>query len=218
MPSRSRRNTSSARARRTSRSPRSPSGNGAAAVTIGYATPPATICEWQWGDDEVSVGQHPHQGIAFQPARSLGLGERAQAWAIVLAGLATPVWFYAVMFWEHSLAVCLVVWSLVAIAGFARTGSARSLALGAIAGAFAVYFRDDLYVALPLLAGFALPARPSSRRERLRALTVFAGAAILALCPLWACRAGRSRTKTGPPRIVTGLVAPFVLARRSDCG
>jgi hypothetical protein len=122
-------------------------------------------------------------------AKSLGLGDRGQAWAVVLAGLATPTWFYAVMFWEHSLAVCFVVWSLVAVAGFARTGATRSLVLGAIAGAFAVYFRDDLYVALPFLAGFALLARPSSRRERLRVLTIFATVAILALCPLWAINA-----------------------------
>jgi hypothetical protein len=93
------------------------------------------------------------------------------------------------MFWEHSLAVCFVVWSLVAIAGYARTGSTRTLALAAIAGAFAVYFRDDLYVALPLLAGFALLARASSRREGLFALMVFTTVAILALCPLWAINA-----------------------------
>ena len=32
--------------------------------------------------------------------------------AILLAGTCTPVWFYSVVFWEHTIAVCLCVWSL----------------------------------------------------------------------------------------------------------
>lgn len=60
-------------------------------------------------------------------AGQLGLGACAQGWVVVIAGLATPIWFYAVVFWEHGPAACCLVWSLVAAIQYRNTGRYAAL-------------------------------------------------------------------------------------------
>jgi hypothetical protein len=40
-----------------------------------------------------------------------GAGAAARVYAVIIAGLCTPVWFYSVVFWEHSPAGCLGILS-----------------------------------------------------------------------------------------------------------
>ncbi len=51
---------------------------------------------------------------------TLEAGRRAKIYAILITGLATPIWFYSMTFWEHMIAVCLSVWGIVFILRFVR--------------------------------------------------------------------------------------------------
>ena len=120
--------------------------------------------------------------------RHLGLGAGARAGAILLAGLATPVWFYSVSFWEHAVAASLSVWAVAH--GFAHLAAARTGAQGmrrlAASGALAalgIAFRTDLYLLLPVLLAVLLAQLP--RERRLDAAVRFSAAALLALVPIW---------------------------------
>lgn len=116
----------------------------------------------------------------------LCLRPRVQALAVLAAALATPTWFYSVVFWEHNLAACFLVWSLVAAVGYAHSGARRDLVRAAFLGAASVYFRDDLYLFLPLLMGAFLWLRRPPAREALRTSLLFAATATISLVPLWA--------------------------------
>ncbi|HVP58739.1 MAG TPA: hypothetical protein VMU02_11620, partial [bacterium] len=118
---------------------------------------------------------------------TLEAGGRAKTYAILIAGLATPIWFYSETFWEHTLAVCLVVWALVFVMRFLREASSggglrRDLLTGAALLALAIYFRDDLYSMLAALLVVLLFRAPQSR---LKAAALFLAATIAALLPLW---------------------------------
>lgn len=101
--------------------------------------------------------------------RRLGI---ARWWLIVpLAGLATPLGFYALVLWEHALAVCLAVGAaLVAITALERAGATahrRAITLAALAGllgGLGYWMRAELlWLAPALLAG--LIAAGAGRRE-----------------------------------------------------
>ena len=115
----------------------------------------------------------------------LGLNRRAQGWVVLAAGLATPVWFYSVTFWEHSLAVCFLVWSVVAAGMYGKTGTAKMLACAAWLCALAVTFRDDLYLFFPLMLGMLLWLRRPTWIEAARATLLFVAVAVSSLVPLW---------------------------------
>ena len=102
--------------------------------------------------------------------------------AILLAGLCTPIWFYSVVFWEHTIAVCLCVWSICHLVEHADRGARVSLATAAVLAALSVYFRDELYIFCLLIAaaaGYFAADRP------LRSGVVTLGMTVLALTPLW---------------------------------
>jgi hypothetical protein len=107
---------------------------------------------------------------------------RARAYAVLLAGLGTPLWFYSVNFWEHVPVVALLVWSLVCAMRFLAGGRRRHLVAAAALSAFAAYFRVDVYAfslaLLVVLVSYA-PGR------RLPAALGFAAVTVAALVPLW---------------------------------
>jgi len=106
---------------------------------------------------------------------------RPRSLAIGIVGLCTPVWFYAVDFWEHLPADCLVTWSVVTILKYRVRPTRRSLALSAVLLGLSIYFRDNLYLfALPLLAAVTL-----TRPFRSRHLLLFGTMLALTLAPLW---------------------------------
>ena len=119
---------------------------------------------------------------AAQLCALAGGGVRARQAAVLIAGLATPVWFYGVAFWEHCLAVCLCLWALLFFARFVDSGAARDLVRGAVLVSFAVYLRDDLYLLCALLALAAAVAR---RADRLGTALRCGGVMAVCLAPLW---------------------------------
>ncbi len=111
-----------------------------------------------------------------------GGGARARQAAVLIAGLATPVWFYGVAFWEHCAAACLCLWALLFFARFVDAGATRDLVRGAVLVSLAVYLRDDLYLLCALLALAALAAR---RSRWLQTALWCGGTMAVCLAPLW---------------------------------
>jgi hypothetical protein len=93
----------------------------------------------------------------------------ALAGGLALA-LATPLFFYGVTIWEHSITVALPLASVVALS---RPGGARALLAGLLAGA-ACWYREELVFMLPALAVACLLCDRSWRSVALLAV----GAAI----------------------------------------
>ena len=111
-----------------------------------------------------------------------GGGVRARQAAVLIAGLATPVWFYGAAFWEHCAAVCLCLWALLFFARFVDAGASRDLVVGAVLVSLAVYLRDDLYLLCALLGLAAAAAR---RADRLATALRCGCAMAVCLAPLW---------------------------------
>lgn len=109
-------------------------------------------------------------------ARLLGGDATASAAAVLLAGLATPTWFYSQTFWEHTSAACLVVWGLYHLLRSLPAGDSRRIFLGSLLLALAVSFRDELYLFWPLAVGTVL-LRAKARRAAAALAAVAGGAA-----------------------------------------
>lgn len=107
---------------------------------------------------------------ARELARAIGEDARGAALAMALAGLATPMWFYATTFWEHTPALACV---LFATALHLRGGSAAAQGVWAAA---AVWFREEQLLFVALLGAALLVRRP-------RALLAFGGAVAAVLLP-----------------------------------
>jgi hypothetical protein len=84
--------------------------------------------------------------FAFWTAPVFG-ERRAIAGGLALA-VATPLFFYGVTIWEHSITVAL---PLAAVVALSRRGAARALLAGGLAGA-ACWYREELILMLPALA------------------------------------------------------------------
>jgi len=112
----------------------------------------------------------------------LGVDPQFRLAAVLAAGLATPVWFYSAVFWEHTPAVCLTVWALVFCLRYTESGRTGQLAAGAALASLAIYLRDEQYLLLPVLLGAALYLTEPGRRAR--AFVVFGVTAAAALVPL----------------------------------
>ncbi|MFZ1947956.1 MAG: hypothetical protein WAW06_10465, partial [bacterium] len=114
--------------------------------------------------------------------KEVGGGARAQVYAVLLAGLATPLWFYSATFWEHTAVMALLVWAVVAFVRFVATARLRQACVAAALTAFAAYFRAEVYAfSLALLAVLIFYAP----RSKLRAALAFCCATAAALVPLW---------------------------------
>jgi len=101
--------------------------------------------------------------------------------AICFVALGTPIWFYSLTFWEHTLAACLTTWSVLFCVRHLEKRSIVRLAAAAALCASAVYFRDDLYL-FGVAMGVVLIV---FGKQKGRNILVFAIAFVLALLPLW---------------------------------
>lgn len=110
-----------------------------------------------------------------------GLPPRGRALAILVAGLATPLWFYAVIFWEHAVAASLCVVSVALAFEFLVRGSKRHLFFAGLAIALGAGMRDPLLLFAAVLGALVFFATP---QERLRAGGYFAGGLAAGLLPL----------------------------------
>ena len=104
-----------------------------------------------------------------------------QPLSLLIASLATPLWFYSVSFWEHTTALALVLWAayygLLFMAGFKTSNLLKAMVLCSLA----IYFRDELYLWAGLLGLLCLIRRPSQWQAFLWAGCL----SCLVLCPLW---------------------------------
>ena len=118
-------------------------------------------------------------------AREAGGRPGAAPLAVLLTGLAGPVWFYSLSFWEHTLALAMLGWAVWAGLRHLRSGNAAPLAAAGLLCGLAVYFRDELYLWIGVWGAVLLVLSP-----RRRAFWAFPAAALLALAPLWWFNAG----------------------------
>ena len=109
------------------------------------------------------------------------LPPRGRSLAILIAGLATPLWFYAVVFWEHAVAASLCVGSVALAFDFLKHGSRRQLWLSGLAIALAAGLRDSLLLFAAVLGALVFCVTP---RERLRAGWIFVAGLAAGLLPL----------------------------------
>jgi len=110
-----------------------------------------------------------------------GLPPRGRALAILVAGLATPSWFYAVVFWEHAVAASLCVGAVALAFEFLIRGSKRRLFLSGLVIALAAAMRDPLLIFAAVLGALVFFATP---RERLRTGGIFGAGLAAGLLPL----------------------------------
>jgi hypothetical protein len=100
--------------------------------------------------------------------------------AVLLTGFASPVWFYSFTFWEHTPALALSSWSLVACVYYRVEPSRRTAAWVGLLAGLAIYFRTDAY----LLAAILGVTCAVGGRRPLDAATL--GLVLIAtLLPLW---------------------------------
>lgn len=107
---------------------------------------------------------------------------------ILICGLCTPLWFYSVVFWEHTVAVCLFLGSVLYFLRFRETGRRSDLVRAFLLTALAVWFRDDFYVggaALFLLLFQERSAAPGRRYPRMATAATAVAAMLAGLAPLW---------------------------------
>lgn len=118
-------------------------------------------------------------------AMAVGAPRRAAWVAVPLVGLATPVFIYSLLFFEHTLAALLVTLSLLAACRAIEGSGSRGMMLSGALLAVAVYFRSELYVLALVMSGVqaVLALRDAAWRGRLVRWGVAFG---LALVPLWA--------------------------------
>ena len=118
--------------------------------------------------------------------REAGLGESPARSTALCVGLTTPVWFYSLVYWEHSIAAALCVWATVLCLRFLRTGRLRSLGAGTFLAGAAIWFRDDLYVfAFVLLILLGWQIRDQGRGRTIRCGILGLAGLLAALIPLW---------------------------------
>jgi len=103
-------------------------------------------------------------------------------YSLLLTGLCTPVWFYSVVFWEHSIGVSLCIWAIYFYLSFIKNKDVKYLILGNMFAAFGVYFRDDLYLFCAVLL---ITMLIFVRQYKLRNLIISLGTLGISILPLW---------------------------------
>ncbi len=115
-------------------------------------------------------------------ADALGYREGSGRAAVLMAALGTPLWFYALVFWEHAPAVCLGVWAVAFALRFLRRGGWGNLVVSSLLAAGSIWFRDEMYLFLAVLVVTIVFYSPGRRAP---ALAVGLLAGLTALAPLW---------------------------------
>jgi hypothetical protein len=120
-------------------------------------------------------------GFAGRIADLAGFPPHGRALAILVAGLATPLWFYAVIFWEHAVAASLCLASVALAFEYLIRGSKRRLLLSGLVMALAAGLRDPLLLFAVVLGALVFFATPQAR---LRTGAIFAAGVVAGLLPL----------------------------------
>ncbi len=102
--------------------------------------------------------------------------------AVLTTGLCTPVFFYSLVFWEHTPAICLGIWSVRYLSQFLADAVSKHLCLGMVAAGLSVYFRDEFYLLCLVLA---LCTAFYASGGRLKILVASALLLCVSLLPLW---------------------------------
>lgn len=117
--------------------------------------------------------------LALEDSGDSSVKRPTECLAVLIVGLATPVWFYSATFWEHTPSVALVAWSVC------WHLNRRSKPDGGVYGSaillgLAAWFRSDVYL---FAAGWfiVLLIPPATRRPALRFVVAFLSACV----PLW---------------------------------
>jgi len=131
----------------------------------------------------------------FRLARRVAGEDLCLAWlAAALSLLATPLWFYAFTFWEHTLAVGFACFAVEACLLFReRLDLANALRVGVLV-ALPIYLRPEHYLFALVVLGFA--AWPA--RHDLRVVVAMALAVVAALLPLWGFHVSQFGHPLGP--------------------
>jgi hypothetical protein len=112
--------------------------------------------------------------LMMMPALLRAAGSDADpAWAVIVCAFATPIAFYSLDFWEHTLATLLAIGAVVLLL------RRKPLLAGLAAGA-SIVIRDEGYVFLAA----AIVALAVARELRPRIAPLLAGAAIV-IAPYW---------------------------------
>ncbi|MCP4037100.1 MAG: hypothetical protein GY733_09210 [bacterium] len=114
-------------------------------------------------------------------ASESGTRQRVQVGAVLVVAFATPLWFYALAFWEHAPAVALACWAVFACVRYLEAPDRSAATRVGVLAALPIYFRPENYLfALVVLAFAAWPTR--KRSGEAIAMGIGCG---LALLPLW---------------------------------
>lgn len=103
--------------------------------------------------------------------------------AVLVTGLATPIWFYSQTFWEHTTAACLCVWGMVFVVRYLASDRRRDLATGFAFLVLAAFFRDVLGIFAVLVLALLVIREPKRWLATLlvSGIVVGFGAALLML-------------------------------------
>jgi hypothetical protein len=115
-------------------------------------------------------------------ARRLGASPPAEHLAVLFAGLCTPVWFYSVVFWEHTIAAAFAVLSVERLLAFSVRPHGRTLVVCGLFAAIGGWFRDDQLLLCPAIVVLVFIAAPE---RRVRAAGLAAVSMLAGLLPLW---------------------------------
>jgi len=110
-------------------------------------------------------------------ARRFELRDRDRHLAVLVAGLATPAWFYGLNLWEHTLAAAFCVWGTVGLIDFLRERTRRPLLLGFAALGASLFLRDVLGLYVVVIASLLLWRLPGERKR-----IALVGGAVLGGC------------------------------------
>jgi hypothetical protein len=101
--------------------------------------------------------------------------------AVIICGLMTPVWFYSLTFWEHTIAAAFAVWALYSVLRYIGGGGTRHFVIGCVLGAAGVYFREVLALYCLVLVAGAVFHGPDRRGRTLGVGIAVVGLALLPL-------------------------------------
>ena len=121
--------------------------------------------------------------VALVPFFATHLRVRRPALVMLLAGLGTPLCFYSLLFWEHTLAAFFFGLGLFYAVRAFRLRRAHDVAWSGIWTGVAPWFRPEMFLALAAMA-FAYLVMARSRRVRVIVVILFCVGAGLFTVPL----------------------------------
>ncbi len=120
-------------------------------------------------------------------AAALRLRRSTQHLAVLLAGLATPAWFYSQTFWEHTTAAACAVWGVVFAVRHLESRSSRQLVAAFAWLGAALLFRDVLGLFAVIVLALLAWRSPGARlRTALVGGAVLLAGVLLLLALQWA--------------------------------